>query len=327
MDARKMISNGAETGRSRVLVADDSRVVRTILSACLEQAGYQVTPADDGSKALELLQAAPFDVVITNLQMPNVGGFGVLEAVRKRALDVEVIVLTSDDDMESAVHALRLGAYDYLLKPPSRLEEVVLAVERAAEKKRLRGENRRLLRELETLSRTDFLTGLPNRRSFEEAMAREFDRVKRHAVPLTVAILDIDFFKSVNDGHGHPTGDEVLRWFAGMACASFRDSDAVYRYGGEEFAVLLPLVPPEGAAEAARRFVQTVARTPFRKGGLELRITCSVGLAVAAADDENGACAVARADQALYQAKASGRNHVVAQDVEQPEPAPVALFH
>lgn len=318
------VSDGSDPARARVLVADDSRVVRTILCACLEQAGYHVTQASDGSIALELLQSAPFDVVITNLQMPVMGGFGVLEGVRKRALDVEVIVLTSDDEMESAVQALRLGAHDYLLKPPSRLEEVVLAVERAAEKKRLRRDNRRLLRELETLSRTDFLTGLPNRRAFEEALGREFDRVKRYSVPLAVALLDIDHFKSVNDAHGHPMGDEVLRWFARMASASFRDSDAVYRYGGEEFGVLLPLVPPDGAIEAARRFVETLAHTPFRCGALELRITCSVGLAVAGIDDEKGAHLVARADKALYKAKADGRNRVGAGE---PASAPIALFH
>lgn len=299
-------------GRVRVLVVDDSPVVRAILSSCLTQAGYDVTQAVDGQAGLVAVDAAePFDVVITDLQMPRLGGLGMLEGIKRRGLGTEVVVLTGTDDMDAAVRALRLGAHDYLLKPPERLEEIVLTVERAAEKKRLRDENCRLTRELTLLSRTDFLTGLPNRRSLDEALGRELDRVRRYGASLSVAMLDLDHFKLVNDRFGHPAGDDILRWFARTAADAFRLSDSVFRFGGEEFAVLLPAVTFEGAGDACQRFVERVAGTPLRLDAGTLELTCSIGLTAAQPADASAASVIARADRALYEAKALGRNRVV----------------
>jgi len=310
---QEVVTGVAVEGRGmvRVLVVDDSPVVRTILSSCLKQAGYHVTQAVDGQAGLVALDAEPFDVVITNLHMPRLGGLGVLEGIKRRGLATEVVVLTGSDDMDAAVGALRLGAHDYLLKPPKRLEEIVLTIERAAEKKRLRDENSRLIRELKLLSRADFLTGLPNRRSLEEALGRELDRVRRYGASLGVAMLDLDHFKSVNDRFGHQAGDDVLRWLARTAADAFRQSDSVFRFGGEEFAVLLPAVSIDGAGDACRRFVERVAATPLRLDGGTLELTCSIGLTAAQPSDASAASVIARADRALYEAKALGRNRVV----------------
>jgi two-component system chemotaxis response regulator CheY len=310
---QKVVAAVAVEGRSmtRVLVADDSPVVRAILWDCLNTAGYHVSLAVDGQAALDAVDAQPFDVVITNLHMPRLGGLGVLEGIKRRGLATEVVILTGSDEMDDAVRALRLGAHDYLLKPPQRLEEIVLTVERAAEKKRLQDENSRLMRELTLVSRTDFLTGLPNRRAAEEALDRELDRVRRYGTSLGVAMLDLDHFKSVNDRLGHDAGDDVLRWFARMAADAFRQSDSVFRFGGEEFVALLPAVTFEGATDACRRFVERVAGTPLRLEGGTLTLTCSIGLTAAQPSDATFASVLARADRALYQAKAQGRNRLV----------------
>jgi diguanylate cyclase (GGDEF)-like protein len=136
-------------------------------------------------------------------------------------------------------------------------------------------------------------------------------------MPLSVAMLDLDHFKKVNDSHGHSAGDQVLREFARLALHTFRDADAVYRYGGEEFAALLPLVDLDGALAACQRFVARVGRAPFRAEPGTLSLTCSVGLTSVRPSDKDPAELLARADRALYQAKALGRNRVIT------EPAPL----
>jgi diguanylate cyclase (GGDEF)-like protein len=192
---------------------------------------------------------------------------------------------------------------------------VVLTVERAAEKKRLRETNIRLMRELEALSRRDALTGLFNRRIFDEMLLAETSRSSRYRLALSLVILDLDHFKAVNDRHGHQGGDAVLKLFAGLAQAQTRDGDTLCRYGGEEFAVLLAHTPLDGAMDVARRLVATTAKTPFIVGEASVGVTVSAGVASWHASDENGQALLAAADAALYEAKRAGRN--------QARPAPV----
>jgi two-component system, cell cycle response regulator len=291
-----------------VLVVDDSAIVRRIIVAYLRAAGHQVEEAPDGAEALEKLGTGRFDVVLTDLQMPVLDGFGLLDGIRSRSLDTEVIVLTSSEDMESAVRALRSGAHDFLKKPPSGALEVVLTVERAAEKKRLRETNVRLMRELEALSRRDALTGLFNRRVFDETLLEETIRSRRYQLALSLVILDLDHFKAINDRHGHPAGDSVLKLFAGIARAQTREADTLCRYGGEEFAILLAHTPLDGAMDVARRLVATTAKTPFVVGEASLGVTVSAGVAGLHASDESGQALLAAADAALYEAKRTGRN-------------------
>jgi diguanylate cyclase (GGDEF)-like protein len=301
---------GGEPGPVRVLLADDSRLVRTIVAGYLRAAGHEVEEAEDGAEALSRFEDGSFDVVVTDLEMPNVGGFGVLEAVKARSLGAEVVILTGSHApvMSCAVRALRLGAHDFLTKPPSGPDEVVLTVERAAEKKRLRETNARLLRELERQTRTDALTGAQNRRSFDEALRLEVERSRRYGHPLSLALLDLDHFKSINDRYGHPAGDAVLKRFVAVAQGALRSSDVLYRYGGEEFAALLAHTPLDGALVAARRVVKATAATAFVADGITLPVTVSSGIAALSAEQPEAAELLARADQALYRAKAEGRN-------------------
>ena len=302
-------------GATPVLVADDNRVVRRLVAMRLRAAGYRVAEASDGVAALVEFEREPVPVVVTDLNMPRLDGLGLLAALRRREQPPEVIVLTGTraSDVEAAVQALRLGAHDYISKTPASLDAVALAVERAVEKWRLRTENARLLGDLHRLSLTDGLTGVGNRRAFDEALRQEIARARRVGCDLALAILDIDHFKRVNDTMGHQAGDLALVDFVGRVSSVARGADRLFRYGGEEFALLLSDTDLSGALALGRRIVEAVAREPLRSGHQPAVVTCSVGVAeLGASDDTLGAELVERSDAALYAAKEAGRNRAIA---------------
>jgi two-component system chemotaxis family response regulator WspR len=302
---------------TRVLVVDDNVVVRRLLVARLRTAGCRVSEAADGLAALEEFGRAAAEVVITDLSMPRLGGLELLAALRAEERPPEVILLTAThaSDAEAAMQALRLGAHDYIPKTPAAVEAVALAVERAAEKWRLREENGRLVSELRRLSLTDGLTGVGNRRAFDEALLHEIARARRQGCDLALVMLDIDHFKAVNDAIGHPAGDEVLVAFVERIRSITRGADRLFRYGGEEFALLLAGAGPSAALSAGNRAVRATAATPLPAGRRRVPVTCSAGVSVLAPDDGcAGTGLVARADAALYAAKRSGRNRAVAFD-------------
>ena len=300
-----------DAGRGRILVVDDSRLVRVMLAQYLAAAGFAVDQADNGAQALEMLHGGDYDVVVTDLQMPGADGFEVLAAAKNLAEGVEVIVLTGahGKDMTAPIRALRMGAHDYLMKPPPSADEVVLTVERAMEKSQLRKDNRRLLQQLETLSLTDPLTGVSNRRAFDRFLEQEIARARRHDHPLCVIDLDIDHFKQVNDTYGHEGGDQVLRAFAQTVTSVLRKEDSLYRCGGEEFSALMPQADPAGVVAAAQRIVASVAASPVQVGSTQVPITVSAG-AACLEDGDDVAKLLSRADAALYEAKRTGRNRV-----------------
>lgn len=162
-------------------------------------------------------------------------------------------------------------------------------------------------------ARTDTLTNLANRRSFDEDLARRFDQWKRHQIPLSLVMVDVDCFKRLNDQHGHQTGDDVLRVLAGVLRKTLREMDLAARFGGEEFAVLLPGTRLKDATTVAERLRASVAKESFRCGGHDLRVTVSLGLASVLTDD-GAQTLVKRADDALYAAKNAGRNRAFLHD-------------
>lgn len=169
-------------------------------------------------------------------------------------------------------------------------------------------------KEMEThllrLATTDPLTGLNNRRSFEEIADREFKRAKRYGNPLAALMLDIDWFKQVNDNHGHAAGDDVLKAVARAITDTLRETDLAGRLGGEEFAALLPETEAKGAHEVAERLRHAVAEAAITAGGMQLQVTASIGVAARNDKDTDLASLLKRADEALYKAKQSGRNRV-----------------
>lgn len=306
---------------ARVLVVDDNAFVRRVITERLRRSGCDVREARDGAEGLAVFQKDPVEVVITDLNMPALNGLGLLAALRNQLSPPEVILLTGTHagDAAAAVQALRLGAHDFIAKDATASDAVVLAVQRAFDKWRLRDENARLLRELRRQSLTDGLTGVWNRRAFDKALEQEIARSRRSETELSLVLLDIDHFKKVNDEWGHAAGDAVLVAFAGRLQALSRGSDRLFRYGGEEFALLLGDTDSAGALTLARRAVQVVAGEKMPAGRGAIALTCSAGAAsLRPTDDEAGGGLVARADAALYAAKGSGRNRAVA---ETPRPA------
>jgi diguanylate cyclase (GGDEF)-like protein len=304
--------------RAKVLVVDDSKTQLDWLVRVLAREGHDVRTACDGRDAIKKVKGDPPDLVLLDLILPDMDGLEVLRIVKARKEEefIPVILLSVKADLDSKVAGLRIGADDFLAKPFAEAE--ILARSAAMLRiKTLQDELRRAQRELAERSVTDALTGLKNRRFFDERFPEEFERARRYADPLSLVMIDLDHFKRVNDRYGHPAGDAVLREAARHIRASIRDPDICARYGGEEFAVILPKTHLDGALVVAGRISRELGAKvyPLAGGGSgadgDLRVTASMGIAAFPAPEITSAELLLRfADEALYQAKRSGRNTV-----------------
>ncbi len=303
-----------EARRLKVLLAEDARFARHLLQRVLAGWGYEVVLAEDGEQAWRVLQGpdAP-SIALLDWMMPGLDGLEVCRKVRQAGREpyTYIILLTGRDRQQDVVEGLAAGADDYLRKPFDNLEleARIRTGRRIAE---LHGEliaAREALREQAT---TDSLTGLANRRTILETLGRELERCRRLATACAIVFVDLDHFKHVNDTHGHPAGDEVLRQAASTMRAILRPYDLVGRYGGEEFVVVLPDCDAAGARAAGERLRASVAGTAISVGGVSLRVTCSLGIAVG--DSRNGwdrDRLLNAADAAMYSAKRAGRDRIV----------------
>jgi two-component system cell cycle response regulator len=288
-----------------VLVAEDSAVIRAVLGEQLRSSGYQVVEADDGEQAMAVSRRERPDVVLLDVEMPRLDGHAVLASLKAdpELADVPVVFVTSRVTTDDVVEGLRLGAHDYLRKPFEG-SELLARVSAAVRIKTLQDELRLRNAELELVSRTDALTGLPNRRHLEERLRR----LAEHGGELSALLLDIDRFKRVNDEHGHAAGDEVLRAVAARLRDAVRPVDLAGRWGGEEFLVVLPATGPPDAAVLGETARAAIAAAPVPLPTGPLPVTASVGVASGAGDGWEGL--VRRADVGLYAAKESGRDRV-----------------
>jgi diguanylate cyclase (GGDEF)-like protein len=300
-----------------VLLIDDDATIRAAAREHLAEGGLFTTffEATNGLEGFKVLanHAAELDLVLCDLEMPEFDGLKFLQmrATRADFASVPVIFLTSRSEVGHRVKGLEMGANDYLAKPVAR-EELRLRARNQLQIRRLEIALRRAVAELARLSRTDALTGLPNRRHFVESLEREFQRSSRYGSSLGLLVFDIDHFKRVNDTWGHLAGDKVLRDVAGILAYGLRQSDIAARFGGEEFAVLLPETDLEGATLVAERYRLDIAARQFQVDSTSLQLTVSIGIAAlprTKADDATEF--LRRADAALYQAKEAGRNRVV----------------
>jgi diguanylate cyclase (GGDEF)-like protein len=286
-----------------VLIADDDAGTRLLVSAAVEQLGHRCTVAEDGSEAWRLYRELLPEVVITDWQMPGMDGTELAEAIRALAGApyAYVVVLTGAADEDAARRAMEVGADDLLPKPldVAQLERKLIAAGRVTA----------LHRRMHADARQDALTGLGNRLRLAEDLEVLCGRVQRYRHVYSVALFDVDGFKGYNDSAGHRAGDEVLCSVAGELERQIRTGDAVYRYGGEEFLVLLPEQSIEAAALAAERLraaVEALA-VPHPGGGV---VTVSAGVASIGDGDCRPDELFELADQALYRAKSGGRNRV-----------------
>lgn len=327
-----------------ILVVDDQPAFLEMLVDFLSHEGFAAIGASNGEDAIRQIEHNHFAVLIVDLKMTPIGGEQVIEVAKKQSNLTEIIVITGFPSLSSTVEAIRYQVFDYVTKPVD-LERLLRMVENACEQYQLRRANEQILdqlnrqheilqsrikevsEELEQLSTTDALTGLFNYRFFTEVIQTEISRAIRYERPLTLAMLDLDRFKHYNDTHGHQKGNEALRLISARMRASVREVDIVIRYGGEEFAILLPETPKESARTIVARVCQQV-----RDLNLELQtaegpniITLSCGLAACPEDAKDPESLVMASDMALYRAKTMGRNQIVfyttaLQEAEKQEP-------
>jgi two-component system, cell cycle response regulator len=268
--------------------------------------------AKDGLEGFKTLIESKADLVICDVEMPRLNGFKFLQLVESRPelLGLPVIMLTGIMDPNSKIKGLDQGASDYLTKPFD-TGELVARVKVQLKIKTLQDELKKANKLLKRLTNIDHLTNLYNRRYLTEVLESEFLRARRNKEFLSLVMIDIDYFKKVNDTYGHQNGDKVLVAVASLAQQQLRAYDSAARYGGEEFVLLIPEASLEGAVMVAERLRQTVLEHSFPAPMEDLTVTISAGVATYPSPQVDNVDALfRRADEALYLAKQNGRNRV-----------------
>jgi diguanylate cyclase (GGDEF)-like protein len=291
-----------------VLIVDDDSNVRIPIQEFLEQSGFMVSSAGTAEKAMELIAGDGVHVVITDIQLPGMNGLELTDAVKKQNGDIDVIVITGFSTDYSYEEAVEKGASDFIFKPV-RFRELLLRLKRVFKERDLSEERDRMVSELKNLAITDGLTNLYNSRQFYNQLELEMDRSSRYHHPLSLMLFDIDHFKEYNDTYGHLEGDKVLVRIGQTVKSLLRTMDTAYRYGGEEFTVILPETSGEEAMTVGERIRNHVALEKFIQDSSIITVTISVGIAQYDYR-EDAPEFVRRADQAMYKSKGDGRNRV-----------------
>jgi two-component system cell cycle response regulator len=305
----------ADTGKGgRILVVEDRKASWERLMTMLGNE-HEVEVEADPSEALFRVADGGYDLVIVSLGLENCDGLRLASQVRslERTRNVPILAIAEAEDNARLMRGLEIGINDYLLRPIDR-NELMARVRTQIRRKRYTERLRDNVQMSIEAAITDALTGLHNRRYMETHLASLVEQAHARGKPLTVLVLDIDFFKAVNDTHGHDAGDDVLREFAVRLKKSIRGIDLACRLGGEEFVVVMPDTDMAVATMVAERLRRRIAADPFpiHKGERKVAVTISIGLAALAGPDDGAANVLKRADQALYKAKRDGRNRVVA---------------
>jgi diguanylate cyclase (GGDEF)-like protein len=310
-----------------IVIVDDDAAIRRLVRLFLRRAGYETLEYTTGEEARAALQREPWDLAILDRRLPDMDGV-VLAHELKSNTDYRaryIIMLTGEDEQEDKVEGLELGADDYITKPfqyPELLARIRAGKRIVDLQKELMETNKRL----ELLSITDGLTKLHNHRHFQDELARAFEESQRYQRPLSLAMIDIDFFKKVNDTYGHAVGDDVLKRSAALYRSSVRSTDLVARYGGEEFAVMMPETTLQDGIAFAEKIRQLIAGAPLDTQAGPVTVTVSIGVAsVPHSRIHSAKELIVAADRALYRAKKGGRNQVQAEkrrDPSRPTRAP-----
>lgn len=292
-----------------ILVVDDAQDMQMLLDFDLSP-GYLMEFSDNGQAALDLLTTTEVDLILLDMYMPGLSGLETLKKLKseQKTKMIPVIMLSASNDEDEVVAALELGAGDYVTKPY--VAKILLARMRTAIRLKEKTEA------LEYLAKTDQLTGINNRGNFFELSSNAINLANRSNNPIVIAMLDIDFFKAINDNYGHDVGDKVLSEFSLRLTDVFRDYDILGRIGGEEFAVCLPNTTNDEAkmaCERLRKHIEEMHIDAVSDNGEDIvvNVTVSIGFILA---NGNAPCVdelLKLADQALYHAKRHGRNQVV----------------
>jgi diguanylate cyclase (GGDEF)-like protein len=336
------------TQKCSLLVVDDEAYLLPPLSALLAN-DFEVLTADSVESAQRVLAARPIDIILSDQKMPRLTGVQLLEWVRHHSPRTVRLLMTGYAEHEDAVEAINRGQVYYYLLKPWRIEELLQILRNAAEKfqlerrqedlleelrqSKLMLENRvaertseledanvqlqRALAEMEKLALTDPLTGLLNRRAIEDIAGSELRRHSRYRNHLAMGIIDVDRFKSINDTYLYPGGDYVLVQLTRVLSGLLRTVDSIGRIGGEEFLVVAPETTAEGATVLAERIRRAVKESPFVYNGVPIRVTVSVGFAVAEPDSQADYKRMKLlASETVHEAKEGGRDRTVVRVLE-----------
>jgi diguanylate cyclase (GGDEF)-like protein len=296
----------------KVLIAEDEPVLRHALEAMLTGWGYEVVVTRDGAEACRFLHDGSCAMAVLDWMMPGMNGLEVCREVRRSGIQpyVYLLLLTARDRRQDIVAGLEAGADDYLVKPfdAHELKARLLAGRRIID---LQTELIAARESLRYRALHDALTGLWNHGAICELLARELARSQREGRPVGVALADIDHFKRVNDAHGHLAGDAILRAVSRRLVEALRPYDAVGRYGGEEFLIVLPGCDVDLAGPLGERLRCAVASKPMEVDGTFLTVSISLGMTASVPGMAADASTLIRtADAALYRGKEGGRNCV-----------------
>jgi diguanylate cyclase (GGDEF)-like protein len=304
----------SSNNKQTILIVDDAPANIKVLGEALKTE-YQILVATNAEKALQIATSAtPPDLILMDIIMPGMDGYEACKRLKQeeQTRNIPVVFITAKDQEEDETYGLELGAVDYITKPFS------LPIVKARVKTHLELKRHRDI--LEKLSTCDGLTGIPNRRRFEEMFGMEWKRSIRQGRSLSLIMIDIDYFKLFNDHYGHLLGDDCLKLVAETLLDTIRRSgDFVARYGGEEFVCVLPETDKEGAktvAELFRKAVDTL-KIIHEKSQVSDHVTISLGVATLIPKaDKAMKFLIEAADKSLYQAKAEGRNRIISVDLD-----------
>jgi len=305
----------------KVLVVDDSKTIREVVASCVTALGHEVLQAESGEQAIDRVVENDVDLVLMDVEMAGINGFDTTRKIREMVgIDwFPIIFITSKIDDESFANGILAGGDAYLVKPinPVRLQLTITAMERIyAMRQKLQTVQKELLianKKFKVLALYDELTGLANRRSFDDTLERQFKLAKRNKNPLSLIMCDIDFFKIYNDSHGHQQGDKCLVAIAKIiGSVPSRPTDRACRYGGEEFTVILPETDLQGGLYVAEKLRRLIVDEKIKHGGSKVAsyVTLSLGLVTYTGQCSTQAELLKMADDALYRAKDNGRNRV-----------------
>jgi len=298
------LSDGNRVKGGRILLVDDDVPLAQHFSWVLKSAGHEVVTLSDAAQLLELIPQFVPELIIMDLHMPGCSGIEVARVLRQddANIGIPILFLSADSNRGPAQEAIIAGADDFLLKPIGD-DWLVSAV------------NARIIRAraVNSLAQRDSMTGLLNHLSIKQHLELEISAAAREQTPLCFAMVDLDHFKKINDTHGHPVGDKVIRGIAQMLKQRLRRSDAVGRYGGEEFALVLRDTDIEAAKIILNKIRESFAGLRFNGRDGSFSGTLSAGVCQVR-EDETVESAVRRADEALYVAKRASRNIVIAAD-------------
>ena len=315
VDAAEMLRSNAPDLGGRILLVEDRETSAKRTHDALS-ADHEMKVTADPLEALMLARDGDFDLVILSLSLQNTDGMRLCSQLKtlESTRHTPILALVEEGDTKRLVRALEIGINDYLIRPLDK-NELVARVKTQIKRKRYSDRLRQNLQLSLEMAITDQLTGLFNRRYMSRHLDTQLKAALDAKKPMSFLIMDIDFFKSINDTHGHAIGDEILRAFAARLKANVRGIDLACRYGGEEFVVIMPETDVAFAYAVAERLRQNVADVPFPISSSDkaLTVTVSIGVTSIERPDDTADTILKRADAALYRAKRDGRNRVVSE--------------